>query len=464
MKNIIFTILCGIVLTSGACKKFIDKNDDPNRPINVQEPLILSPVELAISHSLNAGYAAILTQHYTQSVALNQPVPNEGTYLLVNSQMDGDWSNAYATILNNLKVMIEKAETKNNTAYSGVGKILFAYTLGTATDLWGDIPLLQALKGATDFTPAYDKQEDIYASIQDYLDKGIADLDKESELYPGSDDFFYEGDLSKWEKLAYTLKARYYMHLTKAPGNTATELAGKALAALQNGMTANDDDLKFKYPGSAGNENQWYLTFLPGSTLVLSSNTVDSFKSRNDPRMPVIVAPAKATGLYTGRHIGDVNLGSLEDYSIPAEFYGGADAAHYIVNYTEALFLKAEATLIQSGAAAAEPIYQEAILAHMDKLGLNTSSAGVNTYMLLRGTLTEANALQRIMEEKSVANFLNMENWVDWRRTGFPKLEKVPNASGDIPRRMLYPQSELISNPQSQQSAKLTDRLWWDAQ
>ena len=106
MKNILFVILCGITIASVGCKKFIDTNDDPNRPINVQEPLILSPVEVAISHSLNAGYAAILAQHYTQAVALNQPVPNEGTYLLVNSQMDGDWSNAYATILNNLKVMI----------------------------------------------------------------------------------------------------------------------------------------------------------------------------------------------------------------------------------------------------------------------------------------------------------------------------------------------------------------------
>ena len=100
----------------------------------------------------------------------------------------------------------------------------------------------------------------------------------------------------------------------------------------------------------------------------------------------------------------------------------------------------------------------------MAKLGLDPAGAAVSDYLAARGTLTTENALQLIMEEKSTANFLNMENWVDWRRTGFPVLTKVPNAMSDIPRRFLYPQSEKISNPQSQQTAKLTDRLWWDGQ
>ena len=66
------------------------------------------------------------------------------------------------------------------------------------------------------------------------------------------------------------------------------------------------------------------------------------------------------------------------------------------------------------------------------------------------------------MEEKSIADFLNIENFTDWRRTGYPAITKVNGALSDIPRRFLYPESEKLSNAQPQQSAKITDKLWWD--
>jgi hypothetical protein len=93
---------------------------------------------------------------------------------------------------------------------------------------------------------------------------------------------------------------------------------------------------------------------------------------------------------------------------------------------------------------------------------MSIADADIDTYIGARGSLTAAYALQRIMEEKKIANFLSIENYNDWRRTGFPVLTKVPNALSDIPRRMLYPQNEILSNPQAVHSAKLTDRVWWD--
>ncbi len=140
----------------------------------------------------------------------------------------------------------------------------------------------------------------------------------------------------------------------------------------------------------------------------------------------------------------------------------GIGATNHLVSYSESLFLQAEATSIVSGYAAAQPIYQNAIKAHMSKLGV--ADADVTTYLGKRGTLTAANAEQRIIEEKYISNFLNLEIFNDWRRTGYPTLVKVPNALSDIPRRLLYPEVEIISNPQPQETAKLTDRVWWDAQ
>ena len=131
----------------------------------------------------------------------------------------------------------------------GIAKILSAFCLGIATDYWGDIPYSDALQGSSKFQPAYDKQEDIYKTIQQLLDDGIVDINKNTGVKPGGDDYFYKGDMNKWKRLAYTLKPRYYMHLTKAPGYTALAQANLALTALQNGMQANSDDAVFTYPG-----------------------------------------------------------------------------------------------------------------------------------------------------------------------------------------------------------------------
>jgi hypothetical protein len=460
----LFIALCIVQITG--CKKFIDVNDNPNNPLAVQESLILAPVELNISSVIaggagDNGLAAILVNHYMQNVALNQPLPNHGTYWLFNVDLDAPWRNFYITTLNNLKAMNDKATTNGNYHYSGIAKILTAFCLGVATDYWGDIPYSEAFNGNTELQPVYDSQETIYKTMQQLLDEGIADINKNAIIKPGDDDFFYSGDMNKWKRLAYTLKARYYMHLTKAPGYTALAQADLALTALQNGMAANSDDMMLEYPGGAGEESPWYMNTLPTSTLVLSSACIDTLVVRNDPRLAKLIAPAVQTGLYNGRPIGSVNIsGSLNVYSLAGPAHGEKSSPLYVFNYSEALFLKAEATLIKSGFAAAEPIYQSAIKSHMSKLGIDNSE--VNDYLAVRGTLTATNALQRIMEEKKIANFLSIENFNDWRRTGFPQLTRAPNALSDIPRRLLYPQVEITSNPQSAQNARLTDRVWWD--
>jgi len=463
MKRIYFVIAVLYLVSLTSCKKYLDVNTDPNRPVDVKESLILPPVQMLISQNINASGDAslsIILQQYLQVIALNQVAPNQGTYLMYSVDMDGDWNNVYVRTLNNLNILNVKASGNGNSKYAAIAKILTAYCLGYATDAWGDIPYSQAFKGTENPKPAYDSQQQVYTQIQQLLDQAIEDANKNAGTSPGADDFMYAGDMSKWKKLAYTLKARYYMHLSKAPGAAAATQAQLALTALNSGMQSNADDCKIAFSGAAGAENPWQQNFLPASTLVLANTFVEGFKTRNDPRLSKMIAPAVQTGLFTGREIGLNDIGSLQSYSIPAAFYAGANANNYLVNYTEALFLKAEATHVISGAAAAQPIYQDGVRKHMEKVGVAT--ADINSYLAARGTLNSTNALRLIMEEKAISNFLNAENFTDWRRTGFPTITKVKNALTDIPRRVLYPNSEITANPQPQQKAKTTDRLWWD--
>ena len=100
-------------------------------------------------------------------------------------------------------------------------------------DMWGDIPYTEAFEG--NLHPAYDSQEEIYTMIQQMLDDAIAENQLEpGNLVPDADDFLYQGDMSKWEKFAYALKARHHMHLTKAPGHDAATQANLALTALDH--------------------------------------------------------------------------------------------------------------------------------------------------------------------------------------------------------------------------------------
>lgn len=460
MKKIFTTILIAGAVGITGCQKFLDVNKDPNNPTDVQESLLLSPIEQNISDNIQGGNASINIQNYIQNIAPNQPNPGIWNYQSFNADFDGDWYNFYVVCLNNLKILNEKAEGDGNTNYAAIAKILTAYTLGTATDYWNEIPYSKAFDKSNFLVP-YDSQESIYDTVQALLSRAVSNIDANSGKVPGTDDFFYTGDMEKWRKAAWALKARYAIHLTKAPGHTAAAQADEALGYLQNAMQSNDDDLKFSYEGSTGTENIWNLTFSPVTTYVLNETLVDTLVNRNDPRLPVIVSPAEQTGLYNGRRIG-TETQELTTYSYPNNFYGGAASSNYIITYNECLFIKAEATLIKSGYTAAQVVYEDGVNSNLSKLGIDPSSAAATTYLNSR-KLSSENALRRIMEEKAVANIFNLETFNDWRRTGYPVLQPVDGALSEIPRRVLYPQSEILTNAQPQQSAKLTDRIWWDA-
>lgn len=477
MKNKIIygSFFIAILFAAAGCKKFLDVNKDPNNPTEVTENLLLAPAIADISTTVaggcfsnaNTSGVAQINSYWMQQLSLNQPLPQFESYKFSTADAEYTWGEMYISIMQNLKRLQDAATAHNNHSYGVIAKVLTAYTLGVTTDMWGDVPFTKAFEGAQ---PTYDKQEDIYALMDKMLDDAIAEnqLDP-GNLVPDVDDFLYHGDMAKWEKFAYALKARNYIHLTKAPGHTAVTQANLALAALEHAFTGTDDDaVATFYSEDANHENPWYKnTEIGAGGVVLGKTVVDALIARSDPRLPVI-ANKGSQNTYLGRENTSDVVPDVTIFSTIADYYAGAGAPLAILPYSELEFIKAEATFIVSGAAAAEPIYQQAIKNNMQKLGIDPTSAAVTNYLAARGTLTSANALQRIMEEKSIADFLSIENFNDWRRTGFPVLTMVPNPQAGIttiPRKYMYSQQEISTNPQPENTnAKITDRVWWDAQ
>ena len=474
MKKIkIIIALAAVSLLAANCRKFLDINKDPNNPLSVSEGLILSPVEVSLSTNVVGGFNGTTLSYWMQYISLNQPSPDAETYYILPADVDNSWTfYLYPNILNNLNNMIIKAEAAGHVEYAAIGKTLMAYSLAIVTDEWGDVPYSQALKVSSVLKPTYDTQESIYGSIQNLLDSAIYYAGQPASAVPaGGDDYIYSGDMSKWTKFAYMLKARYYLRLSATPGRTAAVQADSALASLKNGFGSNNDNALMPYPGTPGAENPWYENTLPGAGgVVLSSSFIDTLLARKDPRLPVI-ADTGSSGAYYGRDIGSDPAPNPDTFSVINTFYGGylpldpnnnagTAAPLYLATYSEQLFIAAEATFYKSGAAAATPVYQAAIGADMDMLGV--SAADKAAYITSRGPLTTANAVQQIIDEKYVADFLSLETYNDWRRTGFPVLQLAQNPYVNyIPQRWPYPTNAILTNPQPQQNVTLNTKVWW---
>lgn len=456
-------VIASVVLMNSGCKKFLDINDDPNNPLSVKEALLLPPVEVATASLVVGGASSTITSYWMQQLSLNQQTPSLESYRITSVDANNTWGFAlYTTVLQNLKVMINQARQAKHHQYVAIGQTLFAYNLAIATDLWNNVPYSEGFRMPEIMQPKYDNQEFIYNTIQGMLDSALYYIGQpESQIAPGDDDFIYKGDMQKWKKLIYMLKARYYLRLTKAPGHTAAAQADKALKALQNGLGSNSDNAFISYPGTGQNFNPWYNnTGAAAGGVVLGQSFVDSLKSRNDPRLPIIASKNKK-GEYVGRSVNDVPNPDPELLSAVNAFYADGAASLYLATYSEVLFIKAEATLISSGAAAAAPVYHAAIAAHMSMLGV--PAAAQQAYINSRPALTAANALQQIISEKYVAGFLSPEVYNDWRRTGYPVLKSYTGPGAvPIPRRWPYPANELLTNPQPDHKATISDRVWWD--
>lgn len=486
LKAIKLMLLAAVLVVSGACDNFLDVNTDPNTATTVPENLQLPSLEGNFSYEVLANDPPRITSMWTQQMAWNGVPPSEDNYDVDEADINNLWTYfSYTDVMQNARVLAQQATDNGNYAYSGAAKVLLAWNMSIVTDLWNEAPYSEAFN-PDDTTPGYDSQEEIYSAVLGLLDEAITDLGKgNGQVVMGNDDLLYGGDLTKWTKLAYTLKARLLMHLTNAPGYDATTQSTAALQALQNGFTSNDDNADFAYHNKKGEENPWFQFAIDGkwdTRNQLSAHYVDLLKSLNDPRLPVQARPVGVVdnqGLvsnpeltdttYTGHVNGAEGIGAENVSSIGA-FYSAADASLNWMNYAEAKFIEAEATFRTQGAASADPIFQEAVAASMDQLGVDATAK--QDYLNSLPALTANNALEQIITQKYIANFLHFEVYNDWRRTGYPALTPVTNEArvDQIPVRFPYPSSELQNNSENVSATgipvgytSMTHNVWWDS-
>lgn len=467
-KCTLLLVALATLLTS--CKDFLDVNVDPTLKGDaaIQE---LLPTALFYT-SESSYYQAYIACQYVQQIGSARALGD------LDSQVQADnstgWSQFYLNIFPHLNLMISKGQSGNAPAYVGISKTLMAYNLGLLTTSWENIPYSQA--DQKNFAPVYDTQQSVYTAIQKLLDEGIIELQKNTGTKPGADDLIYAGDLAKWTKFAYTLKARFALHLSV---KNSQQAAQAALDAVQKGFASNADDFELMY--NTKNLSPWYsrvaLANTTGNiTITHSATFIDLMNGKGgtvvDPRLPKLATLRKSQTEYLGVNPG-TGAGASVDFTT-GSWSSNINSPIEMVTYSEAKAIEAEARFILNGGtvtskgttAPGYDAYLEIIKANMKNVGVSdadmiayTSNARINVGA---ANLT----LSQILAEKNKAMFLIGDIWTDFRRYDYLNMPVPANLNVDLQgkfiQRFNYPTSETTRNSDvAKQNIKpLNEKMW----
>jgi hypothetical protein len=428
-------LLALAIIFQVSCKKsfFTDANINPNSPpdaaVAVSPYVLLSNVESSVAYVQGGDISRFSGLFDQQLYSASRQAGAYYIYTVTSSDMDNLWGNLYTSVMENDKTLMNFSDSANYHEYSGISRILMAYSLQMAVDCWGKVPYSQALTGVANLHPAYDDDKALYDTIASLINVGIQQLNNPD---PGlvapssSDDNLYKGDPTGWIKFGHAIKARLYIHQSK--GSVA--MADSALSEIAQSFASNSESAIYPFLGNTETTANPVYQFNEqrGDIDYPSATLAGYMSSLSDPRY----------GIYFDSTYSDVNEVGVGDY------YGGITAPVQFITYEELQFMQAEATLRATGdIPTAQGFYQAGITASFQKFGLDPTG-----YLASNGilpTTSAADAIAQVAVQENIALYQNPEAWTLYRRTGSPVLTPQGGTNG-VPRRFLYPESEYTLN------------------
>ncbi|PWJ42835.1 SusD/RagB family nutrient-binding outer membrane lipoprotein [Sediminitomix flava] len=472
-----------------SCDHFEEMNVNPNLPSQAATSGLLSNAQIAITGRF-VGSMGHLGSQYTQQVSqVEYPAPSN-----YDDSGQSSFASVYSGALIDLKEIIklcndpDKAEKVvvygNLENQKAVAEILSVWAFQNVTDVWGDVPYSEALKGDEGlFLSKYDTQEEIYDDLIARLTAASAAIKVdgtpklEGDLFFGSEES--DVQMMMWKKFANSLRLRMAMRLSEVNSSKADALINDA--DFDEILSSSDEVVALYHLSTEAEANPIYYTNViaaGGDNIAISNIMVDHLTSLNDPRLASYATPSDAASEYIGVPYGmanDVALSiSQDDFSLIGGKFADQDAPSIVMTASEVLFIKAEAIArgyISGGATEAEKAYNDAITTSMEFNGVATDD--ITTY-LAQTSVAYDNANWRAMigEQKWLALYMQgVEAWSEWRRLDYPTL--TPSANGiinQIPRRRAYASDEYSTNTANVEAAATritggdfyTSTVWWD--
>ena len=188
-KYILLTLSTAMLALSSCGDDTMDKiNKDTHHPTAeiVAARLQMSEAIMSTAFRTVSGDYAFYTSSITEQLVgsgnnqLMKAELRQSVELAASTTFNNVWGSTYSNLMN-LQQVIDKVE--NGEASSGgqldvlgAAQVLKALNAGYLTDMHGDIPYSEALKGNENMQPALDSQQSIYTDIIATLDKAIDNL------------------------------------------------------------------------------------------------------------------------------------------------------------------------------------------------------------------------------------------------------------------------------------------------
>lgn len=478
MRKITIIITGCLLLFAGvSCKKYLDKAyQNPNLPTTAPPEDVLLGVIGSIPRGIcfDARNIGPYVQYWARTGGAD-PWERQGYTFAAGSANNGAdiWRMHYFTFGQNIVDIISNAQTSNKLDYVGAAYALFAYSWLTTADVYNHTIVKEAFN-REQIVFNFDEQNVAYERVIECADSAIYWLDRASPT--GStlaigDQYLYGGNVAKWKKFAYAMKAKAYHRYY----NKSTYQADSVIKYCDLSFSSTADDALLKYNAAApdasginffGPTRNNLGTYRAGAYVMnLMNGTI--LGGAVDPRVKYMYKPS-GDGVYRGlvQNAGEPTAvpanqkipnywGFANVYAAPA---GGIDTGartYYknasplpICTYSEVQFMKAEAALKKSDFTTAYTAYKNGIQGNMDMLttyytGYTPMSAADKTAYINNVNVTPAVAtsltLKMVMQQKYVA--LNgwgfVETWVDLRKHNYDVTNiytgwKVPTTSTDL--------------------------------
>jgi hypothetical protein len=516
MKNMfiksITVFAVSIVLYSSCTKKFDELNTDPTayNPTNFEPNYLLTTAQLAYTGSFDFSYETWRGNLIYASTLMQQLSTVIGywagdKYLLNQDYTAAYWQVAYPEQVKPVADLVKLTEGKDQYKnLHEIARIMRAMILQRITDLYGDVPYVNAGLGYYSgvYFPAYDKQQDIYTSILTEIEDATGKLDPAADKPTG--DAFYGGQadqIDKWKRFGNTLLLRAGMRLSKIDPAKAQAIVQKVIGKT---MQSNADDAFIKHDETGGrptvNRNFQVLLGQPEADYVKwSKKLIDFLQTNNDPRLPVIAqltngdrTAANQKGMPNGYDLSGIagrdissapGYSGIGNYSKPSSYFTKLGAPTFILTYAESELLLADAAArwTIAGLNAPATYYNSGVKAAITYMGPYDAGAAISATAadayLVAHPYNPADGINMINTQYfalTATMFDFYEGWNNWKRTGFPVLVPVvyPGnvTNGTVPRRFPYPLSEANTNPTNYAAAhnavpggdNLAGRVWWD--
>lgn len=467
-KNNIFHLTAvAILLAMTGCEKKIDEAfANPNASVRVPvETLLPGIIGNFVGSSAAAGsaygiandglYIGRYVQYWATNSAGNQ-YDQMGGATGASDILGSVWAMHYFGMGENLNKMVQWGIEEEKWDYAGVGYAIRAWSWLQLTNMYGEVILKEAFR-PDQLVFKYDTQQEVYDSVRVIAHRAIAYLEKtggqasQANLAKG-DAYFYNGDVNKWKKFAYSVLARSFSHLS----NKSTYNADSVIRYAQLGINANADNAtaKFANTGITGTSNFYgpfrnnvgtlrqtdYITNLmnglntrfsgatdPRAWYMLRENTNKTIRGIKPNKGSSGLAANDQPQSFWGQPFGTATA-PISDAACRYIFKNGAPFP--IITASEIKFMLAEAYLRKGDANAARAAYIDGISLNFDML-TNDFNAGVPADKVITPAMksaflanpvvvpTAANlTLSHIMLQKYIAlyGFGMMETWVDMRR------------------------------------------------